>query len=114
MRHCLQSHQPIIRAEENSERIVVKNIRALHTIDLPLDTLTEMILVSLVCNRLDCETRKVISNLSLINNQGLITFQGSVYCWIFAGKLTTTFTGAENYNIIPLIPQFAAVYLPRI
>jgi hypothetical protein len=37
---------------------VVKNIRVLHTIDLPMDKLSEMVLVNLVCNRLDSETRK--------------------------------------------------------
>jgi hypothetical protein len=38
---------------------VIKNLRVLATIELPLDALSEMFVVNMVANRLETETRKV-------------------------------------------------------
>jgi hypothetical protein len=43
--------------------VVIKNIRVLKTIELPLDALSELFLVHLVSNRLDSETRKAYEML---------------------------------------------------
>jgi hypothetical protein len=39
---------------------VIKNLRVLSTIELPMDALLEMIVVNMVANRLDNETRKAL------------------------------------------------------
>jgi hypothetical protein len=38
--------------------VVMKNLRVLNTIGLPLDDLSEAMLINLLCNRLDADTRK--------------------------------------------------------
>jgi wyosine [tRNA(Phe)-imidazoG37] synthetase (radical SAM superfamily) len=43
--------------------VVIKNIRVLNAIELPLDALSELFLVHLVSNRLDGETRKAYEML---------------------------------------------------